>query len=269
MSRTRIPLYMQIVETLIEQIEKGDPAPGDRMATERALADTFGVNRRTVRQALDVLERRGLVERVQGSGTFVSQPRLERGAAEFFHFTERVRQRGAAAGSKMLSIARVMPSPLVAQELELSADAEIYRCRRLRTVNGQPVLIETFALPAALVPDFESFDVAVRSVYEIMRTEYGIEVSCARQSLEAVAMSEIEAQWLGATSGAPAMLERRLAFDDRGRPVDFGTDLYRGDRVRFVTDAATVAVPVSAGAGHSNRPTTSDGDFSVSRKLSD
>ena len=113
-------------------------------------------------------------------------------------------------------------------------------------MNGLPVLIETFALPADLVPNFESIDFGVRSVYEIMRAEYGIEVEYARQSLEAVALSEIEAQWLGATPGAPAMVERRLAFDDRGRPVDFGTDLYRGDRVRFVTNAATVAAPISA-----------------------
>ncbi len=191
-----------------------------------------------------MLERRGLVERVHGSGTFVSEPRLERGAAEFFHFTERVRERGAAAGSRLLSLERVVPSPLAAQELELSAGAEIYLCHRLRTVNGQPLLIETFALPADLLPDFESFDFGARSVYEIMRTEYGVTVAYARQSLKAVGLSEIEAQWLGATLGAPAMLERRLAFDDRGRPVDFGTDLYRGDRVRFVTDAATVAVPI-------------------------
>ena len=194
MSPSRIPVYMQIVDTLIERIEQGDAGPGDRMATERALAQSFGVNRRTVRQALDVLERRGLVERVQGSGTFVSQPRLERGAAEFFHFTERIRQKGAAAGSRLLSLERVVPSPLVAQELELSAGAEVYRCHRLRTVNGLPLLIETFALPADLLPDFESFDLGLRSVYEIMRTEYDVAVTYARQSLEAVALSEIEAQ---------------------------------------------------------------------------
>ncbi len=246
MTASRIPIYMQIVDSLMEQIERGEAAPGDRMGTERALATDFGVNRRTVRQALDVLERRGLVERIQGSGTFVSQPRLERGAAEFFHFTERVRQAGSAAGSQILSLERVVPSPLVAQELELPVGAEIYRCHRLRTVNGQPLVIETFALPAALVPGFEVFDVGVRSVYEIMRTEYDVDVSHARQSLEAVTLSEIEAQWLGTIPGAPAMLERRLAFDDGGRPVDFGTDLYRGDRVRFVTDAATVAVSVGA-----------------------
>ena len=52
MSPARIPIYLKIVDTLIERIERierGDPGPGDRLATERALAESFGVNRRTVR----------------------------------------------------------------------------------------------------------------------------------------------------------------------------------------------------------------------------
>jgi len=238
-----VPVYMQIVERMLEQIENAELAAGDRLAAERSLAEEFGVNRRTIRQALEVLERRGLVQRRRGAGTFVSEPRLERGAAEFFHFTDRIRQQGLAAGSRVLSLERVVPSSFVAGELELPAGAEIYRCHRLRTINSQPTVIETFALPADLVPGFENWDVTTRSVYEVMRTEYGIAVEYAHQSLEAVALSEIEAQWLGAAPGTPAMLERRLAYDDRGRPVDHGTDLYRGDRVRFVTDAATVAQP--------------------------
>ena len=81
-----------------------------------------------------------------------------------------------------------------------------------------------------------------------MRTEYDIHVDFARQSLEAVALSEFEAQWLNVAPGTPAMLERRQTFDTSGRPVDYGTDLYRGDRVRFVTDATTVAIEVGADA---------------------
>ncbi len=76
-----------------------------------------------------------MVERVHGSGTFVSEPRLERGAAEFFHFTERVRERGEAAGSRLLSLERVVPSPLAAQELELSAGTDLYRGDRVRFVT--------------------------------------------------------------------------------------------------------------------------------------
>ena len=254
MNKSAIPVYMQIVDTMLDRIEHGDLTPGNRLASERSLAEEFGVNRRTIRQALEVLDRRGLIERRQGSGTFISEPRIERGASEFFHFTDRIRQRGFEAGSQVLSLERVTPSPFVAAELELSSTAEIYRFHRLRTISSRPILIETFALPAGLVPGFEAFDVTERSVYEVMRTEYDIHVEYARQSLEAVALSQIEAQWLGSSPGAPAMLERRLAFDQTGRPVDFGTDLYRGDRVRFVTDAATVAVPYDADVSEATPP---------------
>lgn len=246
MTVTRLPVYMQIVDVLLDRIEQGEVAAGDRLAPERSLAADFGVNRRTVRQALDVLARRGLVERRQGSGTFVSEPRIERGAAELFHFTEGIRERGFAAGSRVLNLERVPASPLIAEKLELSTGADVYRCHRLRSVNGQPVLVETFALPADLVPGFTNFDLSVRSVYEVLRAEYDIHVESARQSLEAVALSEFEAEWLNVSPGTPAMLERRQTFDRRGRPVDYGTDLYRGDRVRFVTDAATVAVGLGA-----------------------
>ena len=77
-----------------------------------------------------------------------------------------------------------------------------------------------------------------------MRIEYQIDVAYARQSLEAVALSESGAQWLRATLECSGHARAPLAFDDRGRPVDFGTDLCRGDRVRFVTDAAALVVPM-------------------------
>jgi DNA-binding GntR family transcriptional regulator len=73
-----------------------------------------------------------------------------------------------------------------------------------------------------------------------MEHEYGIVVEKAQLSLEAVAISEFEAELLRCQIGAPAMLERHLAFDTTGRPVDYGYDVYRGDRVRFITDSATL-----------------------------
>ncbi len=238
-------LYMHVAEALTERIEQGSLAPGDRLLSERGLAEEFGVNRRTVRQALDVLTRRGQVERRRGSGTFVSQPRLERGASEFFHFTERLRERGYETGAKIMALERVASSRKTAEDLDLVSGAEILRFHRLRTINTLPIVIETFSVPAVLVPRIEDHDLSMRSFYEVLRTEYGIEMERSRQSLEAVVLSELEAQWLQTEPGAPGMLERRLSFDRDGRPVESGTDLYRGDRVRFNTEAATISVAPS------------------------
>jgi GntR family transcriptional regulator len=104
------------------------------------------------------------------------------------------------------------------------------------------VLFETFAMPVDRFRDLESHDLKGRSIYEIAETEYGIVASQAQQSLEPVVANDYEAGLLGIEPGAPLMLERRLAFDQFGWPIEYGKDLYRGDRFRFITEVAPLAV---------------------------
>ncbi len=121
-----------------------------------------------------------------------------------------------------------------------------WRFHRLRSVNGEPLLVETFSLPAIMAPEMDKFDLSERSVYDVLETEYGVVVGHARLSLEAVAIGEFEAELLRVPIGSPAVLERHLAFDTSGRPVDYGYDVYRGDRVRFATDSATLPQDIPA-----------------------
>ena len=101
-------------------------------------------------------------------------------------------------------------------------------------------MLERLTLPAERFPEVERFDLSRRSVYEIFEKEYGIVVVRARQSLEPVAATEYESELLEVELGSPMMLERRLAFDENDQPVEYGRDLYRGDRFRFVTEMAPI-----------------------------
>ena len=87
-------------------------------------------------------------------------------------------------------------------------------------------------------PDFDSNDLSTRSAYDVMEKEYGVTVVRAHQSLEPVVATEYEAELLGVEPGAPLMLERRLGLDENDHPVEYGKDLYRGDRFRFTTQLA-------------------------------
>ena len=163
MTAGALPRYLQIVEELLDRMERGDLAPTDRLPPERSLSEEFSVNRRTLRHALDVLEQGGLIERRQGAGTFVASPRFERKAAEFFPFTEGIRHRGFEPGSRIISLQRLAVSPSVAEQLELT-DADLaWRFHRWRSVNGEPFLVETFSLPATLAPEIDTFDLNERS----------------------------------------------------------------------------------------------------------
>jgi GntR family transcriptional regulator len=102
-------------------------------------------------------------------------------------------------------------------------------------------VLEALMVPVERFPGFDGFDLDQRSVYEVFESEYGIVVVRARQSLEPVVATDYEAELLGVAVGFPLMLERRLGFNQNDEPVEFGKDLYRGDRFRFVTETAQLA----------------------------
>lgn len=235
---TAVPLYIQIAESLLDQIESGELAPGDRLPPERELSKLFGVNRMTLRRALRMLETQGLLIRRQGSGTYVAEPKIERKADQLFPFTRSMQRQGYTPGAKVIRLEKRPVEASIAKHLQLPVSAPVYHIHRLRLINQEPVMLERFTIPVHRFPGLETHDLENRSMYEIMETEYGVTVTRARQSLEAVSATEYEAEWLGVEPGAPLMLERRLSFDQEDQPVEYGKDLYRGDRFRFVTEMA-------------------------------
>lgn len=235
-----VPLYNQIAESLLDQIESGKLAPGSRLPPERELSEMLGVNRMTLRQALHLLQTQGLLIRRQGNGTFVADPKIERQAGRLISFTRGMERRGLKPGARVISFQERPVEASIAVHLKLPILAPVYDIHRLRLINTEPVLLERYTIPVERFPNLEQHDLVNRSMYEILETEYGISVSHARQSLEPAAALEYEAELLGIQPGAPLMLERRISFDKSYQPVEYGRDLYRGDRFRFVTEIASL-----------------------------
>jgi GntR family transcriptional regulator len=237
-SETSVPLYAQIAESLLNLIESGELSTGDRLPSERELSDKLRVNRLTLRRALNVLENQGLIVRRRGSGTYVAEPKIEWQAGRLIPFTSGAQRRGYVPGARVILFEQHPAETAVAAELKLPVSALVYYVHRLRFVGQEPVLLERLTLPTDCFPGLEQFNLAQRSLYEVFETEYGITVSRARQSLEPVVATEYEAELLNIRPGAPLMMERRLTTDRMGRPIEYGKDLYRGDRFRFVTEIA-------------------------------
>jgi GntR family transcriptional regulator len=237
-----VPLYIQIAEGLLDQIGSGELSPGDRLPSERELSERLGVNRMTLRRALGLLETQGLLVRRRGDGTYIAEPKIERQAARLVPFTRSMERRGYTPGARVITFEKQAAQAAVARELGLSISAPVYYVRRLRLLHQEPVMLERFWVPAHRFPGFERYDFSTRSVYAVMEEDYGIAVARARQSLEPVVATEYEAELLDVQPGAPLMLERRLAVDEDDQPVEYGQDLYRGDRFRFVTEMAPLEI---------------------------
>jgi GntR family transcriptional regulator len=233
-----IPLYIQIAESLIDKIESGELGPGDQLPPERELSQQLGVNRMTLRRALRVLESQGLVVRRHGVGTYIAEPKIDRPMDVVFRFSLGMQKRGFTPAARLISLEQINLDGSMARELRVPIAALAYRILRLRSINLEPVLLENYTIPVQSFPGLDHFDLETHSLYEVMETEYGVTIARARQSFEPVLATDFEADLLQVPIGAPLMLEKRLSLDNTGTPVEYGRDRYRGDRFRFVTEAA-------------------------------
>jgi GntR family transcriptional regulator len=233
-----IPLYIQIAERLIAQIESGALSPGEQLPPERDLSEKIGVNRMTLRRALQVLESQGLIVRKHGVGTFIAEPKIDRQMEIVFRFTSGIQNRGLSPGAEIISIEEILAEPVLAKDLGLPVSSPVYSILRLRSINQEPVMLESYKIPVQRFPGLDRYDLEKRSIYEIMEIEYGVPITRARQSFEPIIATEFEANLLKINIGEALMLEKRLSYDGNNLPVEYGKDRYRGDRFRFVTEAA-------------------------------
>ena len=228
------PRYRQVAAELERAIANGGLRPHDRLASERAIAEKHGLSRMTARQAVELLVRRGTVYRRPGSGTFVSPPRVAHTLQRLAGFSEQMRAQGITPSARVLEMRRTQRVDAEARTaLELAPGGRAWTVRRVRHGDGEPLLLETFWIPDALCPDLTRRDLAEGSLYDLLRSRYGIDPCTADESIEPAVLEPADARHLGARPGAPALVVTRTARDRDGRPVEFARDLYRGDRARF------------------------------------
>jgi GntR family transcriptional regulator len=208
--------------------------PGAVLPSERLLAQRYGVARATVTQAIDGLAARGLVYRVQGSGTFVAEPKF-RQPLTLTSFTEDMRARGMTPGSVVRGQAIVPASEVVARHLALVPGTPVVHLERVRTADGEPMALERTHLPAQRLPGLEDADLTDASLYELLERRWGVRVAEADQWASVVRVTEEEAAMLHVSAEQPALLFQRVTRDPAGTPVEYVRSLYRGDRYEVHT----------------------------------
>jgi GntR family transcriptional regulator len=231
------PRYRQVADRLAAEIESGGLQPGSRVPSERTIAERHSLSRMTARQAVELLVRRGLVTRRPGSGTYVAPARVEHTLQRFAGFSEQMRAQGIEPGGRVLMLKLLTGERAdAAQALGLAKDDSCWLLRRVRFGNREPLMVEESYVPARLCPDLSRHNLAASSLYDVMRTRYGVDPVRAHETIEPTACEPDQARHLGTRAGAPAILVTRLAYDAEDIPVEYARDVYRGDRARFVVD---------------------------------
>ncbi|NDL56949.1 GntR family transcriptional regulator [Phytoactinopolyspora mesophila] len=225
-----VPLYFQVAQHLEQLIESGVYPPGTRLDNEILLADQLGLSRPTMRRAIEYLVDRGLLVRKRGVGTQVVQPKVRR-PVELSSLFDDLRTSGREPRTEVLRFEVEHPSEVVAEALGVGTDSDVYVIERLRFTGDEPLSIMHNYIPVGPL-ELTREALSEQGLYDIIRAA-GISLKIATQSIGGRAARASEARLLDERPGAPLLTMTRVAYDDTGRAVEYGSHIYRASRYTF------------------------------------
>lgn len=242
-----LPLYAQVATRLWADLSAHGAQVGDRLPSERTLATRYAVSRVTLRAALTELSARGMVESAAARGWFVTRHAAVPNPADVetpdtagkrTHavegFADYAAKHGLTTSSRVLH-STVRPATVSeAEKLRIGPGAPLFEMRRLRSIDGQVVVVEHNRLPLSLCPALAETDFTTASLFATLRSADPPQLPrVAEYSVEARLPDTTERELLEIDDATPVLLALQLAFNQDGRPLELTLAIYRGDRYRF------------------------------------
>ncbi len=236
-------LVPEAAGSIRQGIDAGLWPVGTKLPGEPELAEDLGVSRATLREAVRLLISERLLARRPGVGTFVVRvppTTIERGIDELFSLQEAIERLGHTASIGRCEVA-LMPAPgHVAAELAMRQTNSVYRVRRVRLADGQPVILcDDYFDPGRLSSTSVGLDevaseiAALGSIYRWLESRIGLPIDSALAHVEAVSASEVEAEALALAPGTALIRLRQQHFTADGQPILYSVNLHNGDFMHF------------------------------------
>ena len=232
-----LPLYFQLREALLRDVEERGLQPGDRLPTEVELEQRYGVSRTTIRQALGQLEAEGLVRRVQGKGTFLGTPKIQH-VPVLASFSELLRSQGYDPSHRLLESSVGEAPAEVVEDLGLEPGEVCRYLRRLFLADDDPLGLAETWLPVSALGGHEDLlengAIEDGSLYDILQSPpIGLSLHRAVETISPGLATRDQAALLGCEPGSPLLVIVRITSTLEERPVEWTRLLFAGDRYEY------------------------------------
>ena len=208
------PRYLAVTEALRAEITAA--SPNTLLPTEQQLARRFGVSRLTLRRALGLLERSGLVSRQRGRGTTVSPPKISRLLAPLYTLEEDLRRQGLKLETRVLRYEpNTEPPEPIREQLQLRRRSRVAVVELLRLVDGQVIAHDRAYVPTPLAARFQPEEVG-DPLLEVLRDRARVQLGRLEWEIEILPSGPEVAQALGITSGVLVVASYAAAYSRPG-----------------------------------------------------
>ena len=231
-----VALWRQVADGIERGIADGRFAAGEKLPGEMEIAETYRVNRHTVRRALATLAERGLVRAERGSGTYVEAQRLAYPLRSRTRFSEIVGAIGQEPRGQLIDASEDVATRELSRELGLKTGAPLIRIEALRLADRTPICVSTTWLSAELFPGAGSVFAATRSMTKLL-AHYGIrDYRRGSTRISAAIADATDAARLDLALGRPVLVVDSTDVDTGGKPLVTKRSRFAAERVEFLVE---------------------------------
>lgn len=230
--------YWEIKEKIKHDILEQKYQKGESIPSERELASLYQVTRVTVQKAMANLVQEGYIERIHGKGMFV----LKNTASNIYILNNeksdsilgfsREFQGRVKVSSRLITLTTLQADATLARHLEIKPGDEVYFIRRVRLLDGQPVLVEDSNIPLQVIPDIPPRVLEQGSLYEYIETTTGRKINDADSLIEAALFDDEMASLLDIVPGQAMLKITEVTRLDDKRVFNYSTSFNRADIFR-------------------------------------
>ncbi|HOB34617.1 MAG: GntR family transcriptional regulator [Firmicutes bacterium] len=225
--------YKVISESIENDIKSGKYRETGKLPTEDELIRQYRVSRNTIRKAVDILVKRGIIMPIQGSGMFLRKAPTD-GCVnlEVFH--------GLTAGfsdrkveAQVVDFKLLEADAQLAEVMECAVGTPVYHVQRLRLVDGKRFVVEYSYFNKDVIP-YLSVEIARGSIYRYITEDLKKQIGYVDRVIEAGRLSKHDAELLGLEEGDPALISINRAMLKSGVIFDYSIDIHNYKHTKFL-----------------------------------
>lgn len=233
----KTPIWKAIADALRSDLAEGRYIPGDKLPTEAALAERFGVNRHTVRHGLAALVEEGLIRTRRGAGAFVAATPTDYPIGKRVRFHENLIAAGRRPEKRVLDIEERAATVGEARALEIAMGDPVCAYHGLSLADGLPIAVFESLFPLTRLAGIDQALQRISSVTEALRAVGVADYTRASTRLTAVRANATQALHLQVSEGDPLLRSSSVNVDEDALPVEYGRTWFSGDRVTLTLEA--------------------------------
>jgi GntR family transcriptional regulator len=233
----RRPLYLEVIDALMKDIQEGKYCPGARIPSEEQLSKEMGISRVSLREALRVLAEDGILLRRHGSGTYVRDKKATpvQDLSTILSISTMFKKAGLEHEVVRSDHRKIPAARKVAQNLKIDPGEEVWQVERLRAIGGKPALYSFDYFPAAIVPPGgeERIKDYLFATYYFLSEVCRQEIAQGRCTLKPVLADKKLQEIMKLRRHTPLMYIEIVDLNPEQKPISYAREYYRADFFDF------------------------------------